>query len=119
MNVAKRLRHLAEISGKDRRLGKTTLIAKAAKELDGILLTNSFSQATLFEENFGVVSKCVYQNLDLYNGPFFFDHCAVELLLLQAAKKIEDVEKELTLANNKIESLKEILTKVVVSPGIP
>lgn len=109
MNVVKRLRHLAGKSSSDRQLGKSTLIAKAAKELNGIFLVHDFKLTKIFEKSYGVVTRCAFENLEGYNGPFFFDHLVVETLFLQAASKIESAEQELESSKERIAFLEKEL----------
>lgn len=93
MNIKNRLRHLAQISAKDRATGRTTMNARAAKELDGIVLANSHSEARYIAKQHGVVAKSIEMNLEGFAGPFFFDHHTVETLLTKAANKIEALER--------------------------
>lgn len=95
MNLAARLIHLAHVSGVDRMLGRTTLIAKAAKELGGMVIAHNHAHAQQIERQHGVPARSMDINLFGFNGPFFFDHYAIEKILLRAAHKIHDLEQEI------------------------
>jgi hypothetical protein len=105
MNIKKRLIHLAQMSGKDRRLGRTTMLMKAAKELDAIVLAASLDHADLLKREHGVVAKSMEVNLEGFSGPFIFDHFAIETILIKAANKIEELEKEVARLNHAIEEI--------------
>lgn len=94
MNLKSRLRHLAEVSEKDRRLGRTSEIARIARENSGVVLAADFEQARNIQRAHGVTSKSVDVNLEGLMGPFFFDHHATERLLKRAADRIEELESE-------------------------
>lgn len=93
MNLKKRLRHLASKADVPRDYGKTDVIAKACKELDGIFLCDLGVHAKDIEKRFGIVAKSMDTNLDQLRGPFFFDHRAIRKLLNRAADKIESMEE--------------------------
>lgn len=95
MNIKNRLRHISHAVNLGRRYGKTTLIARAAKELDGIVLSANFREAKRIEHAHQVTSKSYETNLSGLNGPFFIDHDALSQLLEKAALKIEALEKEI------------------------
>lgn len=95
MNIKNRLRHIADMSMRGRRLGKTTAIAKAVKDLDGIMLCRSHQHAKDVQRQFGVTARSMEMNLHGFNGPFMLDHYALEELLYKAVNKIETLEKEL------------------------
>lgn len=109
MNIKKRLIHLAEYSGKDRRLGRTPLLMKVAKDLDAVVIAANVDQAKMLERQFGVVAKSVEINLEGLSGPFIFDHFAVETMFLKAANKIEVVEKENQELKDEVRTLKKEL----------
>lgn len=92
MNIKKRLLHLANLSAKDRQTGRTTLTARAAKEVGGIVLARTHDEAKFIERTHNVTARSMEINLDGYSGPFFIDHHAVESLLVSAATKIENLE---------------------------
>lgn len=94
MNLKDRLRHLAAKSSETRMYGKTTLLAKVAKELGGMILGANHTHARLLSRTFGVPAKSVDLNLEGFSGPFIFDHFALESLFERAADKIEALEKE-------------------------
>lgn len=95
MNIKKRLRHLAEYTGRDRQFGRTTLLAKLVKDTNGVLLTHNTDFATQLQRKFGITAKSMEINLEGLTGPFFFDHFALETVLLKAANKIEELEKQI------------------------
>lgn len=94
MNLKSRLQHIAFKSMKDRMMGRTTLIARAAKELGGIVLAHNFSGAKQIEHAHAVTARSMEINLDGFSGPFFLDHHATDIMLLRAADKIEELEKQ-------------------------
>lgn len=101
MNIKNRLSHLAQISSRDRGLGKTTMLAKMTKEMGGIFLTHTTQQATEMKRQFGVDARSMEVNLHGLMGPFIFDHYAIEVLLMKAHNKIQSVEEEnKTFAND-------------------
>lgn len=95
MNLRARLLHLAQLSGQDRRLGKTTEICKIAKDNGGIVVAASTDHAFQLQREHGVISKSCDVNMQGYSGPFFFDHYAVERMFVRAADKIGEQDKEL------------------------
>jgi hypothetical protein len=109
VNLKERLRHLAFTSANDRRFGRTTLVAKLVKEADGVMLAHNHDYARDLQRKFGVTAKSIDLNLQGINGPFFFDHFAIETLLLRAANKIEEVEKENEELKQVIENAKKAL----------
>lgn len=94
MNVKGRLEHIAIALGAGRRLGKTTLIAKACKDLDGVLLGANVEHAKHLERQYQLKCKSIKTNLQGIRGPFFIDHYATEELLYSAVRKIEELERE-------------------------
>ncbi len=94
MNIKKRLRHLAQKSAQDRAMGRTTVIARAAKEIGATVIARNV-QAIKYIEGHGVVARSMETNLEGLIGPFLFDHSAVEGLLEMAANKIEELEKQI------------------------
>jgi hypothetical protein len=109
VNLKERLRHLAFTSAKDRQFGRTTLVAKLVKETDGVMLAHNHDYARDLQRKFGVTAKSIDLNLEGFNGPFFFDHFAIETLLFRAANKIEEVEKENAELKKMIENAKKAL----------
>ena len=103
MNLKNRLLHLAHKLDEDRQTGKTTMLAKAAKETNGILLAHNFDFAKHLERNYGIVSKSVEINLEGFFGPFFIDNHAVSRLFHSAASKIETLEARLEKAEKLLE----------------
>ena len=95
MNLKDRLRHLAYKSQHDRQFGRTTMVARLVKECNGIMLAHNHDYARDLQRKFGVVSKSIDLNLEGFSGPFFFDHFAIETLLLRAANKIEELEGQI------------------------
>ena len=115
MNVKKRLQHVAQALGFCRQVGKSTLVAKACKDLDGILLCADSHQANQMKHQHGVNTASVQVNLQGYTGPFFIDHYAVEQLLYSAARKIEDLERELLELKNKNQGLEHAVVDAVTT----
>ena len=105
MNLKKRLRHIASLGDQYRGIGRTTYNAKLAKENGGIVVAANFAQARYIEKSHGVPAKSMEVNLEGYTGPFFPDHNAVDTLLLKAADKIEQLEKENKELQLKLENL--------------
>ena len=105
MNIKNRLRHLADLSAKDRGMGRTTLSARAAKEIGGIVIANSHSEARQITKSHGVLAKSYEMNLEGYSGPFILDHHTVETLLRKAANKIESLEAKNERMVKKVMSL--------------
>jgi hypothetical protein len=105
MNIKNRLRHLAQLSAKDRATGRSTMTARAAKELDGIVIANTHSEARQIAKTHGVAAKSYEMNLDGFMGPFFFDHHAIETLLTKAANKIEALERRNRTIISKLEDV--------------
>lgn len=93
MNISKRLRHLAYLDVKDRQLGRTTAIAKAAKENGGIVIGHNFDFVKYIERTHKVPAKSIEMNLEGFHGPFFLDHHAVNTMFLKAADKIDSQVK--------------------------
>ena len=113
MNLKKRLRHLAQASAAGRMFGKTTTLAKATKELGGVMLTHTHKQALDIKHKFGVEARSMEVNLDGLMGPFIFDHYAIESLLENAANKIEALEKENAELKIKNEELTQEISTAV------
>lgn len=114
MNLRTRLQMVARVLSYDRMTGKTTLICRAAKELDGVVLAATFDQVNLLQRNHGVVSKSIDTNLDGLSGPFFIDHYAASRLLTRAADHIETLEKSNDQLKKELEDLRislELLTE--------
>lgn len=111
MNLKKRLRHLAIKSGKLRQYGKTTLVAKACKELQGVLIAASKEEAKDFERKFNVVSKSYDVNLEGLEGPFLFDHHAIEKILEKAYNKIDFLEQEIKTKEERIANLESYIDR--------
>lgn len=107
MNLKYRLLHLVNFSSRDRRTGRTTLIAKAAKEVGGIVLAATHRHAKDIERTYGVPSKSYQLNLEGFSGPVFFDHFAIESILVRAHDKIESKEKEIESIKESHEKLKK------------
>lgn len=95
MNLKERLIHLAHVSGIDRQMGRTTLIARAAKEIGGMIIARDFNSAQYIEREHGVTARSMDLNLMGFSGPVLFDHYAVEQMFLRAAHKIGDLEIEI------------------------
>jgi hypothetical protein len=95
MNLKKRLEHIAGALDFNRRYGKTSLIAKACRDLNGIMLAATFDQAKNIARSHDVEAKSIEMNLDGYRGPFFIDHHAASVLLQKAANKISELEREI------------------------
>ena len=96
MNLRKRLEHIAHMLGSARRYGKTTVTAKACKELDGVLLCASHEHATRVKREHGVTTASIDKELNGIRGPFFIDHYALERLLHRASNKIKELEHQNT-----------------------
>lgn len=94
MNLKSRLRHLAEKLGEPRQYGKTTLLAKAAKEIDAVLLVYKPDEATHIQRHHNIVSKTVDINLTDLAGPFLIDNHAVSRMFIRAADQIDTLETE-------------------------
>lgn len=105
MNLKDRLNHIAHMLGASRRYGKTTLIAKACKDVDGILLCASHDQARAIRREHEVHTESIDKNLQGLRGPFFIDHFAVERLLQRASDKIENLEEEIRGLQNEKQNL--------------
>lgn len=103
MNLKNRLIHLAQKLDEDRQTGKTTMLAKAAKETNGILLAHDFDYAKKLERQFGIVAKSVELNLEGFFGPFFIDNHANAKMFHSAANKIEKLEMRLQKAEGLLE----------------
>jgi hypothetical protein len=109
MNIKGRLEHIAHISMKDRAMGRTTMIAKAAEATGGIVIARTHDQAKWIERTYKVPARSMELNLDGFSGPFFLDHHATEALLLKAANKIEEVEKERDALQAKLDKIEKVL----------
>ena len=102
MKLSKRLRHLADkLTNEDRGMGKTSLIAKAAKDLNGVILCHNFEFAKTVGHEHDVVAKSIEVNLDTKDlmGPYFIDHHAVAVLFEKAANRIEELEAQIKESN--------------------
>lgn len=95
MNIKARLEHIAHLLIKDRAMGQTTMIAKAAKETGGMVLARTHDHAKQIERSHGVTSRSMEVNLEGYSGPFYLDHYATSGLLMKAADKIGLLEETL------------------------
>jgi hypothetical protein len=114
MNLRTRLQTIAHALSADRMTGKTTLLCRAAKELDAVVLAATFDQVNHLQRNHGVVAKSIDTNLQGLNGPFFIDHYATSKLLIRAADHIETLEKSNEKLQQEIEELRislELLTQ--------
>ena len=109
MNLKARLRHLSQKSQELRQYGKTTLLAKITKELDGVLLCRTHKQATEMKKAHGVNAISFEKNLEGIRGPFFFDHYTLETLLDKAANKIDTLENDNFFLANERNGLKRLL----------
>lgn len=94
MNLRSRLEHIAQMLDAGRGFGKTTMMAKACKDLDGIYLCNSHAEAKKVKHEHQVPTESIDKNLHGYIGPFFIDHHATAQLLHRAASKIKELEEE-------------------------
>lgn len=94
MNLLKRLKHLAEKLDSNRAYGKTTMLVKAAKELDAVFIVASNNEVTYLQRKFQVAAKNMDTNMDGMAGPFLIDNHAVSRMFERAADKIEDLEKQ-------------------------
>lgn len=99
-------------------MGRTTLTAKAAKELGGIVIANIHSEARQITKVHGVIAKSMEMNLEGYAGPFLFDHHAIEQLLLKAANKIESLERKNERMIAKVQNLLSELNEDDESPRL-
>lgn len=117
MNLKKRLEHLSHISMKDRAMGRTTMIAKAAEATGGMVLARTHDQAKWIEREFGVPARSIEMNLEGFSGPFFFDHHAIEGLLLNAANKIEELEKKVQILSEYIDDCTDHSAEYVLRNG--
>ena len=95
MNLKKRLLHIGERLESSRRYGKTTVMAKACKDLDGVYLCATVPEANKIEREFSVSTASIDTNLEGYRGPFFIDHHAAANLMFRAANKIAELEKRI------------------------
>jgi len=95
MNIKQKIRNIADASRMGRRLGKTTAIVNAAKQLDGLVLGATHDHALRIKRKHGIKARSIELDLDGFCGPFFIDHYALENLLYKAANKIESLEKQL------------------------
>lgn len=127
MNLIDRLRHLSEkLSYSDRQTGRTTLLAKAAKNLNGVLLCHDFEFAKAVGHEHDVVTKSTEVNLHGLMGPFFIDHHAVANLFDRAASELAAKEFTLTCvksnlsgAENTIKELeKKLIEEVKTNAGL-
>lgn len=110
MNIKARLEHIAHILIKDRQMGNTTMIAKAAKETGGMVLARTHDHAKQIERAHGVTARSMEVNLQGYMGPFYLDHYAASGLLIKAADKIGLLEETLKAERAEKERLGEELT---------
>ena len=101
MNLKKRLRHIADVLNLPRAYGKTTLLAKITKELDGVLLVHNTDESTRLRR-LKVTAQSIDTNLDGLSGPFFLDNQAASRLLIRAAEKIEAQEVEIELLKQEL-----------------
>lgn len=101
MNVKKRLEHIARVLVSPIGHGVTAALINAAKQLDAIFLTHNLGTATdLQRKEKDLTVKSIDVNLMGLSGPFIIDHYAVSQLLLSAARKIEELEKEIQINKN-------------------
>lgn len=112
MNLMKRLRHLSEKLDSHRAYGKTTMLVKAAKEIDAVLLVASTEEANRLFRTYKVVAKSMDINTDGLLGPFLIDNHAVSRMFTRAADKIEALEEE----NNKLKEKLGLPTNVMDKP---
>lgn len=115
MNIRKRLEHLLFLSAKDRGMGRTTMIAKAAEATGGMVLAANHDQAKMIEREFKVPTRSVEMNLDGFSGPFFFDHNATEMLLAKAMRKIDNLQETIYLQELKMEQAYEAMDAALES----
>jgi hypothetical protein len=95
MNLKKRLRHLANISARDRGTGRSTVIARAAQAIGGTVIAQNMAEAKFITKVHLVPARSADVNHDGIIGPFLFDHHTVEALFNSAADKIETLERRI------------------------
>jgi hypothetical protein len=117
MNIKNKLNHISIALGSARRMGKTTLIAKACKDLDGIMLGANHQHAKMLEYEHGVTAKSIDMNLQGFRGPFFIDHYAMERLLQRAVSKIEALEEENKALQTEKENLEYKVMELMLDIG--
>lgn len=93
MNVKKRLEHISNLLIKERQTGNTQSLAQATKNTNGILLCADHDQAQMLKHKYQIATELYDKNLDGYSGPFYIDHYALSKLLMQAARKINELEE--------------------------
>jgi hypothetical protein len=108
MNLKKRLRHIADIINNPRAYGKTSLLSKITKELDGVLIVHNTDEVTRLRR-LGVTAKSMDTNFDGLSGPFFIDNQAVMRLLTRAAEKIEALEVEIEFLKKEVSDLSPVI----------
>ena len=77
--------------------GKTTALARLAKDSEGVLLVHDARTAQDLRLREGVKAVALWptENLRGMLGPFFIDHTALERLLHSAAAVIKSQEEEI------------------------
>lgn len=105
----KKLQDFAIVSMSGRQLGKTTLLAKAAKELGGVFVCHNKVQARQVSKEHQVRTMTLDDEPRGLQGPVIFDHYALEFMLFKAGSTIEDLERANSLLTEKYhDSLKLI-----------
>jgi hypothetical protein len=90
------LRDLARGLSCGRRIGKTTQLAEAVKNLDGVMLCATEQHAKQVRQQYGIKAQNAGnpEKLRGLRGPFIADHFLIECVLLNASEYIEKLEKE-------------------------
>jgi hypothetical protein len=85
------------IFNRDRRTGRTTAIADAARSIGAIVLAASFEDAVRITKQHGVPATNIMRGEALLqaDGPFLADHYAVEQVCLQYEVTIDRLTKQL------------------------
>lgn len=86
-----------------RRMGKTTAICKAAKEIDATVLVRTAREAERVNAEFGVKARAYQAGLFGKQGPFLVDTDVVSIYAMQKADQIETLQKKLNKAKRIIE----------------
>lgn len=114
MNIRDRLIHLAhKVSLNDRQTGRTTLLAKACKDMNGVYICHNFEFAKKVKhDHTGLVTKSMEVNLDGLMGPFIMDHAAVGEMFLKAASSISQKEMKITTLEQENKGLKSLSSQL-------
>jgi hypothetical protein len=100
------IRDLSHISMSGRQSGKTTAMAKAAKEIGAILLCHNDQEAKRVAKEFGCKTKAITARLRGLDSPFLVDTHAVGQYAYEMERRVQALESRCINLRKNLEFLK-------------